>query len=327
MERKRRYGLTPEAWKRPIFPHPATIELLETIYEHEPVRTSHLYQLYPDRSQNGLIRSIGILHRSAAVTKEGDDISELVRPVDYYSSDILHLTDKGARFLRNYREPDKVVNLYRPRGDFRLEREHKLGISDTLTNIRAAVMRSPVAFISQGRIERDFEKEGDKPLCLPASVTTTIKGRKYDWEGLVTPDGLFGLEYPDGTRKYVALEYQRAGKVEPNKLYGVSSMRRKYLAYADIAKSKVYKELWGVRNLTVLFVFSTQQKYNQSIKLAEELFPNGAPMFLHHCAPEFRVSDKGYIKDPEPDLELLTRPLHRVGLPPIALYDAERDLP
>lgn len=321
-QRKRRYGNNLRLAKRPKA-HATTLDVLQVIYEQELIRSTQIDQLV-DRPRDGIRRTLKMLHDKGMVSKVGDKPDDLITEINYYAPDVYYISEAGIKFLFDYREPDLYVNTYRPRGDHRIEYQHKLGIAETISNIRAGAKGSPCRFISQGELEREAGKDDGLPVKFPASASCEIDGRWREWKGELEPDGLFAIEYPDGARSYIALEYQREGKIRPKKLLGVSSMRRKMLAYVNAQQNRAYAP-FSMKYVRVLFVFSKVSAFNESLALAKEMYPDGNPMFLFTHQPEYRQTEHGFINAPRPNPELFITPLFRTGLAPIPLYDPEKD--
>lgn len=321
-QRKRRYGNNLRNPKK-LTARATTLDVLQVVFEQELVRSTQIDRLL-NREPDGIRRTLKILHQGGMVCKPEDKAEDLTTEVNHYAPDVYFISDAGVRFLFDYREPTLFVNTYRPRGDFRIEFKHKLGIAETIANLRAGALQHGCRLVSQGELEREVGKEDALPVKFPASAQCAIDGHHREWTGELEPDGFFAIEYPDGKRSYIALEYQREGKIRPKTLLGVSSMRRKMLAYVNAQENGSYAP-FTMRYMRVLFVFSKQSAYNESISLAEELFPNGNPMFLFVYQPEYRQTEHGYLNAPHPNPDLIITPLHRTGLPEVPLFNPEKD--
>lgn len=319
MSRKARFSPNPTAKDVKLNVTKHSLDVLQAIFEQELIRSTHLDHLLPHRHFFGLRQTLARLHKAGMVSKVRDATQNI------YCPDIYYLTPEGEKFLTECRgELDRYVCTYRPREDYRIEFQHKLGIADTIANLRAGAVENGCRFISQGEIERSHGLNPGEPLKLPATAEKELGGQFRSWKGDLEPDGLFGIEYPDGTKTFIALEYQRTGKIRVNALYGVSSMLRKYLAYANIYQNKTFKTEWGIPNLRVLFVFSQPNDHNQSLKLGAELFPKGSPMFLHIHQPAHHETKSGLLVAPKPNPSLFTEPLNRAGLEPATLFDTKK---
>lgn len=292
----------------------AQLDVLQLIYEQEYIRTPHLSHLLPKRDYSGMTRTLQALKQQKLVVRFRNNM---------YSTYIFHITDAGKKVLFKHRSPHHFVRTYRPLDDYRIEFQHKVGIAETIANLRAGALVHDCKIISQGQTEEAIGKEDNLPLKLKA--TAVWEGHPSSpWNGVIEPDGLFSIEYPNGQRSNFFLEYQRCGKVKVNTLLGISSMRRKYLTYTDIYQTGEFKSL-GLNSFRVLFVFSKEEDFRRSLKLCEEMYPNGNPLFLHIFQPEFRETPTGMLITPEANPELFTSPMHRAGLEPVALYDPKKD--
>jgi DNA-binding MarR family transcriptional regulator len=292
----------------------AQLDVLQVIYEQEYVRTPHLSLLLPHREYSGMTRTLKALERRKLIVRFRNNL---------YSTYIFHISEAGKQMLFRHRGPHHYVRTYRPITDYRIEFQHKVGIAETIANLRAGVAQHGCRLISQGELEEAIGKEDGLPFNIKA--TATWEGHPSSpWTGFVQPDGIFSIEYPDGTRSNIFLEYQRCGKVKVNTLLGISSMRRKYLSYQDIYHSGAAKAL-GFKSFRVLFVFSQEADFRRSLKLAQEMYPDGNPLCLHVFQPEYRETPTGMLITPEVNPGLFVTPLARAGLPDVPLYDPKKD--
>ena len=323
MNRKKRYGKCIE--HRKVAVTKTSLDVLEAVFSQELVRTNHLYGLLPHRHPSGLLNTLRILHEAGLLEKVGDRPSKLTTAINIYDPDIYLLTDEGERFLMNRRTPVRYVNTYRPRGDYRIEHLHKLGISDSIANIRNGARATPCTIVGEGAIKQISGLDPHLPLKLPVTVRSNLSGVWRSWSGDLTPDGLFAIQYEDGRQSFVALEYQNTGAVRANTFLGTSSMRRKYLGYVDAYYNKSFQRHWNIPNLRVLCIFAQDDDYRASLKLGAELFPEGNPMFLHIHLPKYHETSSGFLLAPKPFPGLFSAPLTRIGKEPVALYDATED--
>lgn len=292
----------------------AQLDVLQLIYEQEYIRTPHLSALLPHRDYSGMTRTLQALKQQGLIVRFRNNM---------YSTYIFHITEAGKKVLFKHRSPHHYVRTYRPLDDYRIEFQHKVGIAETIANLRIGAVANGCRIVSQGEIEEGIGKEDNLPLNLKA--TAVWDGHPSSpWEGFVQPDGVFSIEYPDGKRSNIFLEYQRCGKVKVNTLLGISSMRRKYLSYEDIYRKQTQKQL-GLNSFRVLFVFTKEEDLKRSLKLAEEMYPSGNPLCLHIFQPEFRETPTGMLITLEANPELFTSPMQRAGLEPTLLYDPEKD--
>ncbi|MGX7894389.1 hypothetical protein [Tsuneonella sp. HG222] len=297
----------------------ASLDVLQVIYEHNLIRSRLIQTLLPQRHARGVLNTLMILKNARLITRI---------TIDRYDPDVYMITSEGEDFLFKHRgRPDVAVNFYRPREDYRIEFDHKLGISQTIGNVRAGLMETTARFIPHGEITRLAGIPDDVPLKLRVEGGCMIKGQ---WRALppksyIEPDGIFGVEYAPGQANYFALEYQRTGKVRSDTLVGVSSMRKKYVGYGDIIINKRFKE-WGIANLAVLSVFTEEKDLTASLKLCGEMhpieqYPTGARPFYHTLQLPFRLTENGYSRAALPNPDLATDKWQRVGCDDRAIYE------
>lgn len=314
MDRKPRFKKNPNADKVVYAVTRDKLDILEAIYEMEYARSNVLYSLLPHRHYRGFTHSLAIIHQAGLADKV------VTENTSVFNHDIYTLTDKGEKLLMQHRDPEFFVRTYRPRGTgLRREHTHTMMISDTIGNLRAGAVEHDCRIIPQSEIERKIGKTDETPLSLSTSISHVIKGQVHHWTGHFDPDAVFGIEYPDATASYFALEEQNAGDIRVNTLKGRASMLRKLLAYHKACSEKQHKTAWGVPNLRVIFRFNDMEKCKASIKLAEELF-GSTNLFLFGYIPSHRETKTGLMLEPDLFPKIMTGKWQRAGMEPLALY-------
>ena len=110
------------------------------------------------------------------------------------------------------------------------------------------------------------------PLAMPVNV---------DGMSAVTPDDLFGFQYPNGQYRFFALEVDRKTesieRVNPSQ----NTFGRKVRCYFDVLERKVFAGHFGLPNMTVLTV-TTNEKHSENILafIRQQNEPRLAPKFL-----------------------------------------------
>jgi hypothetical protein len=131
--------------------------------------------------------------------------------------------------------------------------------------------------------------------------------------GGVVPDGLFGIEYATSGKKvyrFFALEADRRTMPVARSNTGQTSYLKKIAAYRENIARLVHKTHWGLPNLLVLTV-TTSESRAADIMQRIEGEPGGSPAFLFKAMnqSEFRTSAN----------QLLFNPWQRPGLPSLRI--------
>ncbi len=226
-----------------------------------------------------------------------------------WSPRIHSITKKGEQLLIDHdRHPLRVTQLdrkpsYWPARNF----AHSMMICDTLASIEIGLKGTGCRLIPWTEIlERATVEE---PMRLPFAFTH--EGKHVSSK--LVPDGLFGIQYPDGTASFFALETEH-GQPLTRSHFGSGSTKKKLLAYKAISDSKAFKQM-GVNNLRVLVVAPTEQRSANMAQLATELF-GSTNLFLFHHIPVQEI----LFKAPPPFPDLITSQWKRAGLDATQLY-------
>jgi hypothetical protein len=131
--------------------------------------------------------------------------------------------------------------------------------------------------------------------------------------GYLVPDGLFGIEYAQGDTKayrFFALEVDRGTMPVARSNPAQTSILGKVAAYREVMARQVHKTHWGVPNLLVLTVTTSESRMREMIRC---LGDHGG-----ECAAFlFAAATDADLKVPLP--RLLTEPWLRANLDPLAI--------
>ncbi|MDF7774271.1 replication-relaxation family protein [Sphingomonas sp. AOB5] len=107
----------------------------------------------------------------------------------------------------------------------------------------------------------------------------------------LTPDDLFGLEYPGHGFRFFAVEVDRSTESIERSNIGQTSYGRKVASYLSILRSGLYRTHWGIPNLTVLTV-TTNGTHAANILSNIRRSETGqfAERFLFQAEPTFGVN-------------------------------------
>ncbi|MFG6542646.1 replication-relaxation family protein [Sulfitobacter sp. M22298] len=233
-----------------------------------------------------------------------------------HSPRIHAITKKGEQVLIDHdRHPLRVTQLdrkpsYWPARNF----THSMMICDVLASIEIGLKGTGCRLIPWTEIiERATV---DDPVRLPFSFT--YEGRNVT--GKLVPDGLFGIQYPDGKASFFALETEH-GQPLTRSHFNSGSTKKKLLAYKAIIDAKTYQQT-GAPNLRVLFVAPTRVRSENMAALAVDLF-NTTTNFLFHDVPVQEI----LLDAPPPFPNLVTSHWMRAGYDAIPLYSEVSDVP
>lgn len=286
---------------------PELLGVLLVLSRYKYLRTNHLIELLPERSKDGLRRTL----------RRAFDNGYLLRPKEarrgynsHYCCEVYSLDTKGEQLLADRGlAPAQVTRLHRDKSDAPHKQfAHAMMICDTLASIEIGAKHAEVTFIPWTDIVARCTDE--KPLSLPYTITHTFGDRTETLTKNAIPDGLFGITYEDGKTAYFALEAEHYNPIEPTTLHRTSTLR-KLLSYRDIVSKQVYKQKLQIGNLRVLVVAPTPAKSIHQMELLERLVGK-SHLFLFHPVP---VQEE-LLQSPPPFPELFTANWHRAGLDP-----------
>lgn len=281
------------------------LDLLELLTRYKYLRSSFIGELLGvgNRALNyrlKLRREQGYIHRPTEQLRGYNNL---------WSPRIHSITKKGEQLLIDHdRHPLRVTQLdrkptYWPAKNF----AHSMMICDTLASIELGLKDTGCRLIPWTEIVERATNED--PLRLP--FTFTHEGKHVSSK--LVPDGLFGIQYPDGTASFFALETEH-GQPLTRSHFGSGSTKKKLLAYKAISDSKTFKQT-GATNMRVLVVAPTAQRSTNMAQLATELF-GSTNLFLFHPIPVQEI----IFKAPPPFPDLVSSKWQRAGMEPVPLF-------
>ena len=131
--------------------------------------------------------------------------------------------------------------------------------------------------------------------------------------GYLVPDGLFGIEYAGSGKKayrFFALEADRGTMPVVRSNPQQTSYLRKMTAYREVIAHQVHKTHWGLPNLFVLTITTSETRMADIIGRLEGQAGNNAA-FLFKTIDTFGLM--------APATHLLFNPWQRAGLPPLRI--------
>jgi hypothetical protein len=269
------------------------VEIVRQVARFRFIRSTHIAALVRrsvDRTNDRLLRlyHAGYIDRPRA-------------QLDYYSTAgsapiTYALADQGARLLRE-RDGIKIANPELSRKNRRAGRpfiEHEIEIVNFQVALQRAVRNHPgVRVITPIEIKaasRQPIQASRHPFALRAKLTH----RGVVREIAVVPDIVFGLELPDGSRRYFMVEIDRGTMPITRANFVQTSFERKMRGYLAAHAAKQHERQFGWKNFRVLTVTTDQQRM-QSMKeaLGGLGLPHspGASLFLFATFDDLRASD------------------------------------
>lgn len=135
--------------------------------------------------------------------------------------------------------------------------------------------------------------------------------------GSVIPDGLFGIEYRSGNKnsyRFFALEADRGTMPVVRSNPEQTSHLGKISAYREILERRAYKTHWGIPNLLVLTVTTSEARMAGMLnRLGEQ---DGS-----HAAILFKAVTRDALR--QPMTQILTEPWRRAALPPLDVGESD----
>jgi len=160
----------------------------------------------------------------------------------------------------------------------------------------------------------------DTSLSFP--VTISVKGKTVTKQ--LIPDGLFGLEYTEGDKRYYRfflVEADRSTEPGAASTLDRKSYTRTILQYREFVGMGLYKEALGLSaGLLALHVTTSELRLRNLVELTQKLSHAGSNNYmLYRAAPQFGR----YFKAPDILHDLFTAPWVRAGRKPFFISQQE----
>lgn len=290
---------------------PADLAILSLLTRYPFLRGAALYGLLDTQGYGyeAVKKRLRILFDHGLVDKVSN-LGPKTRP-NYNASDVYRISRQGQQRLNEL--PTATTNLHaldteRPAKEFK----HSMMICDALVSIEVGVAQTGCTFLSQGDI---FNRLANQPehLALPYHIQWSWDGRTEKRESAINPDGIFGIEYPDGKSRLFLLEAEHWSPTTRTTLKN-SSTFRKVLAYRSIKATKT--KVYGKSNFNVLFVFPTADRTYNAREMVKDTFGE-EPTFLFQTQPVMEQE----LRDVKPNPELFTGVWLRPGLPDVSISE------
>jgi DNA-binding Lrp family transcriptional regulator len=269
------------------------IEIVRLLARHRFLRSTQIAKLVGrslDRTNDRLHRLFhaGYLDRPRA---------QLDRfPVDGSSHMVYALANDGARLLQqnNGALPRRLDLSHQNQTALRPFIEHQLGIMDFYVALECATRaRSDVTLIRPDEIVANFPEPARaerNPLRL--KVRMSHKGKAQDF-GLV-PDLLFGLRFPDGSRRCFMVEVDRGTMPISRTDIARTSFALKMRAYLAAYAAGQHQQCYGWKAFRVLTITTNQKRVESMMEALRQCHIARSPgpqLFLFVTHAELHASD------------------------------------
>lgn len=226
-----------------LVPTEADLLLFEAIDRHGPLPTHYLYEL--TRHARGNLANLK--HRLTQMYNGADGKPYLTRPAQQFASfhaRYQHLVYDIAPRARTLLAERGTLSRYPPvrSGSF----VHQLMQACVAASFEITAPTLGLRYISRADI---LGRESCPARLTLAPMNIPLGGGRS-----LIPDDLFGMEYPGEGFRFFALEVDRATESIERSLSGQSAFGRKLTSYLHILRHRLYREHWGIPNLTVLTV-------------------------------------------------------------------------
>ena len=269
------------------------VEIVRQVARFRFIRSTHIAALVGrsvDRTNDRLAR----LYHAAYVDRPRAQIDRF--PTNGSLSLTYALADRGARLLRE-RDGIQFANPELSRKNREAGRpfiEHQIEIVNFQVALQRAVRNHPgLRIITPAEItaaSRQQMQASRAPFALRAKLAHRGVVREIG----VVPDVVFGLELPDGSRRYFMVEIDRGTMPISRSDFAQTSFEKKMRVYLAAHAAKQHERQFGWKNFRVLTV-TTDRERMQSMKEALRRLhvPHspGASLFLFSTFDDLRAID------------------------------------
>ncbi len=241
------------------------IAVFEALHRHGPLPTHYLFRFSGRQSFNTFQHRLTKLYNGAGAT------SYLIRPPQQFASfyaryqHIVYDLSKAGKAL--LQERGKLCALISRTDPFL----HRLMSACVGASIELAC--SNLRYIPRAEI---LGRKGNR-MELPLSNRAA--------EERLVPDDLFALKW-DSTVRFFAVEIDRSTESIARRKPGNITFKRKLLCYLDAIRRQAYHEQWGIRNLSVLTVTTSEARARNLQTCVQKLDPTCAHRFYFKTVPE-----------------------------------------
>jgi hypothetical protein len=310
---RKRSRLHRKATGKPLALSPRDIEIFKLLNRYRYLRSTFIHALIGGY-KIAVIKRLGTLFHDGYLDRPAQQWQAINAR---YMPAVYELGTKGAQALRSI----GVAVTPMPSQQF----SHSLMVCDILASVEIGIRADPqLRLIPWKEILTKMPATGanrENPLELPCQVSFTFPRSKTTHQSSkpLIPDAVFGIEYkPTKAFRFFALEADRNHEPVMRNTLSQTSYLRKVLQYREIAKG-AYKTQWGLPNLLVLNVTTSEQHMQNIISLVSTLTDGkGASYLLFKPMPSLASLERA----PTPDASMLTEAWSRAGFEPFEIHKA-----
>jgi hypothetical protein len=301
------------------------LDILNVLQRYRYASTEHIHA-FVGGQKNRFQERLGRLYREPNCyidrpAQQRQYFNANYRPIIY------ELDRNGERALRQYgRWEDDASIAWLNRGrDGHTDFAHSVMICEALASIELGIKQNPaLRFIPWPEIKARMPEQTRRSKllhCLPVRVSYAFNGTAHVSDKALMPDAVFGIEYEGYGVRFFALECDRDNEPIRRTNLAQTSYLRKLLQYRQVFRERTYRTHWGLPNLLVVNLTTSELHMRKMMELAAELCDGGSNFLLFKTMPSL-----GDFARPEPPTgRLLTQAWLRPGRPSFLLEQpAER---
>jgi hypothetical protein len=307
---------------KPVQLTPRDLGILSLLQRYRYASTEHIHA-FVGGQKNRLQERLARLYREPNCyinrpAQQRQYFNANYRPILY------ELDQNGERALRGrgHLDDDAAVTWLNCRRDGRTDFAHAVMVCEALASIELGVRGNPsLRFVGWPEIKARIPEAARKSKllhCLPARISHQIKSAVQVCDKALAPDVVFGIAYEGHGARFFALECDRDSEPLRRTNLQQTSYMRKLLQYRQVLRERAYHSQWGIPNLLVLNLTTSELHMRKIVALAEELCGDIRPFLLFKAMPSL-----GDFAPPEPPTgRLLTEAWVRPGLADFRLDQA-----
>lgn len=248
------------------------IGILRHVAEHRFLRSTHLVQLL-QRPRDKVLRRLAALYHNGFLDRPHAQLDQLIRggsaPLIYALGNRAFGDDGGVDWT------DKNRAAKRP------YIEHTLMIADVMVALEVALRHYPsIRLVRAAEIAQHSW-----------TLSATVPGGRAPIA--VTPDKVFALDFADtGRRNYYVVEADRATMPIARADPGVSSFKKKLLAYHHGHEAQRHVTQWGIPGFRVLTITTSAERMASMLDVVDAITGGkGSNVFLFAAADQLSAAD------------------------------------
>lgn len=241
-----------------------------------------------------------------------------------YQQAVYFLTRKGEDYL-------KGRGLYFHREKTGAEFHHELMVCLTRASFELGAKEHGLELLGAQDILNDLDcpvrtRHLKQPFVMPVEFEYQHQKQKHQVKTTVEPDGEFfalSKRVDDGRVLFYFPGFEADRRTEPLEPedYDRPSIKKKFLAYRQLARERAYQDRFGIESFVVPFITINEAHMHALMRVLENVTNGkGSTLFIFKAIPNFAAFDKF----PKPGGFMLSEPWKRVGHPDFNILDELR---